>query len=299
MSGKVVGLTGSTGFVGGHIVTKLLEQGYTVKCLVRDPDAAQDLAQRGLRLYRGDVTVPGSVDREFFAETSSLIHLVGIIREVGKMTFEKVIFEGTRTIVDLAVALGSIEKFVHMSALGTGADATSDYHRTKFQAEEYVKNSGLNYTIIRPSLIYGPGGELIETLIKLVRYCPIVPALTGGQLQPVYVRDVAACFVDSLTNPRSDGRTISIGGADRLSLRQIIETLLRVLGKTRLVMTIPTPLVRAPAAVMEALLPRPPITREQLTLLEGDNTCDLAEAEEVFPWFSPVGLEDGLREFLK
>ena len=126
---------------------------------------------------------------------------MGIIFERPGASFEQVHVEGTRNMLVAADAAG-IKRFVHMSALGTRAGAGAAYHRTKWDAEEVVRASGLDYTIFRPSIIYGPGGEFINMLMRQVRLMPLVPVIGNGRyrMQPISVEDVAACFSASLAS---------------------------------------------------------------------------------------------------
>ncbi len=152
------------------------------------------------------------------ADCDAAIHLVGIIEEKPSkdITFEKMHVDATRRVLDAAKAVG-VERYVHMSALGTRPDAVSDYHKTKWHAEELVRASGLTYTIFRPSMIHGPRGEFMKQAASWAKgkaapfvfmpYFGFGPLGTGGsgKVQPVYVKDVAKVFVDALTNPKRRG----------------------------------------------------------------------------------------------
>ncbi len=297
---RVVGLTGGTGFVGGHVAKALREAGCRVRCLVRDRKSAATgpLGGLGVGFFLGDITRRESIDRTFFEGLTHIVHLVGIIRERGAQTFEAVHFEGTRNVVDLAREAGGVHRFVHMSALGTREGAASAYHRTKWKAEEYVRRSGLPYTIIRPSLIFGPEGEFVRMMTSMVRRFPVVVVPRSAPLQPVYVGDVARAFVRSLDEPTTDGAIIPVGGPDRATMGDIARVMARVMGLRRLVVELPLPLLRVPVAVMEHILPDPPVTSEQLSMLGEENTCHLEETRNHLPGFDPIGLEEGLKRCL-
>jgi len=299
MSREIVGLTGATGFVGRNIVQSLLEEGYHVHCLVREPSKAEHIKAPGVTLFKGDVTEKSSIDPAFLSGVSYLIHLVGIISEAGTQTFKRVHFEGTKNIVDLAHEQGGIKKYVQMSALGTRSNARSQYHRTKWQAEEYVRVSELSFTVLRPSLIFGPDGEFIRTFADVIRKSPVVPAISSGGFYPVHVRDVASCFVKALTADETNGKTVPLGGRERLTLKEIIETLCRLMGKKRVILPVPAAVIYPPALLMQSVLKRPPITPDQLRMLGEDNTYDIEETKKVFPDFNPIGFEEGLREFIE
>ncbi len=282
-----------------NILRKLLEEGYRVNCLVRNPARAEDIKAPGVAIFKGDVTDKSSIDPAFLASASYVIHLVGIIREVDTQTFKRVHFEGTKNLVDLVVEKGGVKKYVQMSALGTRPNARSKYHITKWQAEEYVRSRELNHTILRPSLIFGPEGEFIRTFTNLIRMSPVIPAVKSGMLQPIHVRDVAHCFVDSLRLEQTDGQTIPLCGSQRLTLREIIETLCRVMGKKRVIISVPSAAMYPPAFLLQTLLKNPPLTLDQLRMLEEDNTCNIDKVKKAFPGFNPIGFEEGLREYLR
>jgi uncharacterized protein YbjT (DUF2867 family) len=296
MKEEIVGVTGGTGFVGGNIIKKLQEEKWNVRSLARKPQDAKDLKKHGTEIYKGDVTDKSSIDKSFFRDLNYVIHLVGIIKESGDKTFEKVHFEGTKNIVDFAKEAG-VKKFIQMSALGTKPKAKSKYHSTKWMAEEYVRKSGLNYTIFRPSIIFGPNDEFINTFVRIIKLTPIVPLPKGGKLQPIYVGAVAHCFVQSLSDPKTDKRTFELGGSEKLTLEEIIRIILRVLDTERVLIPIPTSLMYAPAFLFQSVLKNPPLTLDQLKMLEEDNTCDMKEALDIFS-FSPLSLEKGLKEYL-
>lgn len=283
--------------MGRNVLARLLKGGYSVNILARNPEKALSLKAPGVEVFKGDITLPSSIDPEFFRDLDFLIHLVGIIREQGRQTFELVHFEGTKNIVDLAKKAG-IKKYVHMSSLGTRPDARSRYHKTKWKAEEYVRSSGLTYTIFRPSIIFGENGEFVDTLARLIRYVPIVPAIKSGKFQPVHVSDVAECFVRALDAEETNGRTIPVVGPEQLTLKEIIEEMCESMGKKRLIVSVPPDFMYIPTLLLQSVLKNPPLTTEDLIMLEEDNTASLDEVRAVFPDYSPTPLKEGLREFL-
>ena len=296
MKEEIVGVTGGTGFVGRNIVKKLLEDKWKVRCLVRKPEGSENLKKQGIEIYKGDITNKSSIDKFFLQDLSYLIHLVGIIKEVETQTFERIHFQGTKNLVDLAKD-SSVKKFIHMSALGTRPDARSRYHSTKWMAEEYLRKSGLNYTIFRPSIIFGPNDEFINTFIRIIKISPFIPVIKGGKLQPIYVGDVARCFIQALNNPKTDGKTFELRGTKKLTLEEIIKALLRVLNVERVLIPIPSFLMYPPAYLFQKVLRNPPLTLDQLIMLEEENACDMKEVQIIFS-FSPLPLEEGLTQYL-
>jgi NADH dehydrogenase len=186
-----------------------------------------------------------------------------------------------------------------MSALGTRAGAGAAYHRTKWDAEEIVRASGLDYTIFRPSIIYGPGGEFINMLAKQIRLMPLVPVIGNGQyrMQPIAVDDVAAAFSASLATNAAMNKIYEIGGPEALSYNQMIDTICRVMGKRRVKAHVPVGLVRPVAWLSEKVMPKPMLTRDQLAMLLADNVCDITAMRDELG-VDPVSFEDGLRGVL-
>lgn len=182
-------ITGATGFVGKHLAAHLVADGYQLRCMVRkeeDP-GARYLQRLGAELAVGDILSAKSV-AEAAHGADVFIHLVGIIFEPRGATFEQIHVRGTMNALAAASVSGA-RRYLHMSALGAGPGGPTQYFRTKWTAEEAVRDSGLAYTIFRPSLIYGPGGDFIRMLLRQVRLLPVVPVLGNGRyrMQPVSV----------------------------------------------------------------------------------------------------------------
>ena len=209
--------------------------------------------------------------------TDAVIHLVGIISEIGENTFENVHTRGTQNLLAAARSAG-IKRFVHMSALGTRPNAVSRYHKTKWAAEEAVRNSALDYTIFRPSLIFGPQDQFVNLFAKIIRFSPIVPILADDRahFQPVAIEDVASAFVRALNEPKSIGQTYDLCGPEALTLRQIVDAICRAMGRRRLKLRVPLFLSRLQANFLEFIFPllfgkAAPLNRDQLIMLHEDN----------------------------
>lgn len=302
-------VTGATGFVGREVVQQLHDAGHEVHFLTRRPTSASARAvEWGFdgQVHFGDVLDAQSV-LEAAKGRDSVIHLVGIISEVGDQTFENVHTRGTRNVVSAAKQAGA-RRFVHMSALGTRPDAASRYHQSKWAAEEIVRGSGLDFTIFRPSIIFGPGDGFVNLFAKIIRRSPIVPLIGGGRtrFQPVPVEDVAAAFVKSLTEPRAVGQTFDLCGTETLTLNEIVDAILVVMKRRRLKVHIPFPIARAQAAFLEfafryplrELRKAPPLNRDQVLMLREDNVGDGKPAMELFG-LKPVHFREGIARYLK
>lgn len=287
-------VTGGTGFVGRHILQRLKADGVDVTSLIRHYGDKEAIERMGFRAWVGNIW-DGETIEPAFRDIDAVIHLVGIIHPYGKNSFERVHVEGTANVVRWSRRNG-VKKIIHMSALGTRAGAVSRYHKTKWAGEEIVRLSGIDHTIFRPSVIFGEKCEFLQIMESLIRKPLITPVAGLGKnlMQPVHVDDVAASFAQALSDERCRNRTFELGGADRMSMDQIIDALTMAMGKRwKLKMHIPAYLLKFPLLVLEYTHPRPPLSRDQLKMLREDNICDMAEAKEVFPLkFS------GLREWL-
>ena len=299
-------VTGGTGFVGQEVLGQLHSAAHSIHVLARQPrsDRLQKIAsQYDLDIHPGDVLEANTIEGSL-AGVDAVIHLVGIISEAGTQTFENVHIRGTHNVVEASRKF-PIKRLVHMSALGTRAQAKSRYHQSKWAAEEIVRQSGLAFTIFRPSLIYGTGDVFVNLFEKLSRFSPFLPVMgTGrGKLQPVPVDAVARAFVKSLTEPKTIGQTYDLCGPDRLTLLEVLDTILAVTGRRRIRFHLPMPLAWQLAMLLEFVFPRllrrpPPLNRDQLLMLQEDNVGDPAPANRLFG-LQPIPFREGIARFLK
>jgi len=267
-------LTGTTGFVGRHMLRRLIEEGHTVRALVRDPDRAA--APRGVELVRGDVVENTGLE-EGIASCDAVVHLVGIIVEKGGNTFERVHHLGTRNVVEAARRAG-VRRFVHMSALGVRAYGAAAYQTTKWRGEEEVRHSGIPYCILRPSLIFGPGDGFVTQMMAAMRLAPVfrpVPGSGSPRFRPIFIEDVTACFARALTSDAATNQTIDLGGADELSLNQVLAEIARCAGVRKPSIHVPMPFMFLGAFFLQTLLKEPPVTVDQLRMLREGSTCDI------------------------
>jgi NADH dehydrogenase len=292
-------VTGGTGFVGRSVIRALLAHGFLVRALVR-PGSERDLMGfEAIERTPGDVMAPETLTPAV-EDCAAIIHLVGIIREHrGRgVTFEALHTRATENMLQLAKVAG-VSRFVHMSALGARPAARSRYHRTKWAAEEAVRASGLDWTIFRPSVIFGPGDELVSMLSTMVRRLPAVPVLGDGRyrLQPIAVEQVAEGFARALRAPKSDGRVYAAVGPLAYPFVEILDHIGAALGR-RAVRKIHVPLgpLRAATRIFQAL-PFFPITSDQLTMLEEESVADPAAFYADFQ-LAPQSLDEGLRRML-
>lgn len=293
-------VAGSTGYIGRHLVRRLVEQGERPRCLVRDPQkAARLLPVQQVEMVQGDTTQPASL-AEALKGVDTVIHAAFITadkKEGPGNRYTATNVQGTANLLRAAEEAG-VGRVIEMSGLGTRPDKPGSYMQGRYLAEQMLKESKLDWTIIQPSVLFGKGAPFIKGLVDLIQTSPVVPLIGGGKVmfQPIYVEDVVSVVLHVLAGPeRSSRKTFTIGGPDYYSFTQIIDALLHALHKTRLKAPAPRPLVGAGAAVMEAILPKPPLTKAALTLFSFDNTTDLNSVERDFG-FTPMPFTRFLEE---
>jgi uncharacterized protein YbjT (DUF2867 family) len=272
-------VTGSTGYVGHYVVKALLEAGHSVVSVSRD--AAKSKAASGAKLeifgnveYRmGDVS-NGNGLKEAMNGVEAVVHLVGIIAEKGLQTFARVHVDGTRNVLEAAKAAG-IKRYVHMSALGASANAVSGYSSSKFQAEELVRASNLDWTIFRPSLVFGVGDDFFGHVLKnLVSQAPIVPQIGDGMFlfRPIWVGDVAQCFVQALAKPDTIGKIFDLVGPKEFTFKELSALMQSVLGIKKPVVAVPMPIMDIMVPLMNIVPAIAPITKDQYAMMKAGNT---------------------------
>jgi len=292
----VILVTGGTGFVGTKIVHALRAEDRPVRVLARDPKDAETVAAWGCQVAEGDMTDAASL-RRAVAGCEAVIDLVAIISG-SRDDFQRVMIQGTRDLVAAAKDAG-VKRFVLMSALGVGErskDLTAYFH-AKWDEEQTVQSSGLDYTIFRPSFVFGPDGGSLPIYIRQVRWSPVITVIGDGKrkLQPIWVEDVAAFFAKALETPDALNRTFELGGPDVVTWDELYDRIRRVLGKRRGRVHLPYGLVRAGAAVVEKLPLDLPLSRDAVTMLESeDNVTDITPAVDTFG-IRPITLDEQLR----
>jgi uncharacterized protein YbjT (DUF2867 family) len=271
-------VTGATGFVGSRVVQDLRAAGHQVYAGSRGGKEVH--GAKGVAL---EVTNPESVNRTVDGvQPEAVIHLVGIIREKGSQTFEAVHTQGTQHLLEALKPYRS--RLVHMSALGAALDSPSGYSSSKARAEALVRASGLPYTIFRPSLIFGPGDDFFGNVLKnLVSLPPIVPIIGDGlfPFRPVWVGDVSRAFVRALELPQSLGQSYDLTGTTEYTFKELLTLELAALGRKKPMLHVPLFLMNLLVPLMQ-ILPNPPITKDQYSMLKAGNTANPSPAREVF-----------------
>lgn len=295
-------VTGASGFVGGHVMPALLGAGHRVVALVRNETAGQTVlgrlpaADRGnVELRTGDVTRPATLGPAL-AGVDAVAHLVAIPRDFnGGADLRLVNTEGTRAVVAAMQASG-VRRLVHMGALGVVDDPTLHYASSKAKGEALVAASGLDWTILKPSLQFGPGDGFFNVIAGLVRMSPgVVPVPGDGssRFQPIHAGDVARVVVASLADPTTISGTFELGGRRYWTYREIVREVLTALDKGRAILPMPVVLIRLVAGSAELVHLPFPVATDQLRQLRLDNIGPLDLIPSRFG-FEPRSMEGAL-----
>jgi NADH dehydrogenase len=295
-------VTGASGFVGGHVVPALLGAGHRVAALVRSDSAAVTVLERlpaadraNVEPRTGDVTRQATLGPAC-AGVDAVVHLVAIARDFkGGAELLLVNTEGTRAVV-AAMRNAGVSRLVHMGALGVADDPALYYASSKARGEAIVAGSELDWTILKPSLQFGPGDGFFNIIAGLVRLSPgVVPVPGDGsaRFQPIYAGDVARVVVASLADPSTVGGTFELGGPRYWTYRQITGEILTALGKRRTILPMPVPLIRLVAGAAELVHLPFPVATDQLRQLRLDNIGPLGVVAARFG-FEPRPMEGAL-----
>ncbi len=274
-------VTGATGFVGREMVRALRSRDVEVRCLVHTPGNERVLGN-DVDVHYGDVRDPAAL-RSAFYDVDVVVHLVAIIQEKGTLTLEGINHRGTVNVVEAASAAG-VKHFIQQSALGARDDPAYAYLYSKWRGEQAVIRSGLPYTILRPSVLFGPGDEFINLLAGLVKVFPLVPVPGTGRnrFQPLAVDELARCVAD--TGGREDlmGKVIEIGGPEHVSFDDLVDTIARACGARRLKVHVPLRFMHLAVRIIKAVTSRAPATPDQLRSMAIPNVAGLRTVEETF-----------------
>ena len=280
---KLVTVFGGSGFVGRYLVRALARSGWRVRVAVRRPDLVGHLQPMGgvgqIKPVFANVRHAESV-RAAVAHADVVVNLVGILAEGGKQSFEGVQAEGSRNIAEACAAAG-VSRLIQMSALGASHDSDSAYARTKAAGETAAHEAMPGNAItIRPSILFGPEDEFFNRFAGMAKIMPFVPVISPDtRFQPVYVADVAAFTAAAVDGHIPGGLTYELGGPEIRTFRELMELMLDITRQKRRVVAMPEGLARLQAKVL-SVLPKPPITEDQITLLQHDNVVsDAAIAE--------------------
>ena len=284
---------GGSGFIGRHLTAQLVACGARVRIAARHADR---LSEPQMEAVAADVLDDGSV-ASAVSGASAVVNLVGILSESGRQSYAALHVEAARRIALAAKKAGAL-RLIHLSALGASRRAPALSDRTKAEGEEHVRAAFSEATIIRPSLVFGSDDHFFTGWAAMAQRSPVLPLIGGGatKFQPAHVDDVAAAMAKILKRSETAGKTYELGGPDVYSFKQLLELLLAAAGWRRVWLSIPFPLADMLAGILE-LLPAPPLTRDQVRLLQTDKIISGREPTFADLDVRPTDLHAFLRAF--
>lgn len=278
----LVTVYGGSGFLGRHVVRALARRGYRIRAAVRRPELAgylQPLGRVGqIHAVQANLRYPQSVDAAA-RDADVLINLVGILFERGRQRFDAVMASGASAVAHAANTVGA--RVVHVSAIGADANASSSYARSKAEGEKLVRAEQPDATILRPSIMFGPEDSFFNRFAALARVVPALPLAGGGhtRFQPVFVGDVAEAIARAVDGQVRSGQTYELGGPQVRTFRELMEYVLAVTERSRLLIPLPFALMKAQAMFLQ-FLPNPLLTPDQVEMLRSDNVVSAQAAHE-------------------
>jgi uncharacterized protein YbjT (DUF2867 family) len=297
MSIKTICVLGGAGFVGSSVVAKLDAAGYQVKVLSRRRESAKHLILLpNVQVQECDV-MDNQTLKQALTGCDAVINLIGILHENRKTTFEAMHHQLARRVAQCCEELG-IKRLLHMSALQANKQAPSQYLRSKAAAESAINefSKKLAITIFRPSVIFGRDDSFLNLFASLVKFLPVIAlAKPKAKFQPIWVEDVAQCFVNALENTASYGKSYDLGGPTIYTLRELMQTVMTILGKPRPIIGLNDSLSMAQAFMME-LMPVKLMSRDNVRSMQVDSVCNHAIAPEL--GITPTALEVIVPEYL-
>ena len=283
----MIAVMGADGFVGRHIMRRLAEEGIAARALVRNVARASEVLPQGVEIAAADTTRPTTLGPALQG-VETIIHcafLVANRKQSAGNTYRETNVQGTKNLVAAAKEAG-VARICVMGGLGTVPSPRDAYLQGRYEADQAVKTSGLGWSILGPSVQFGAGSPFFTGLADLIRSpLPVVPMIGNGQVrfQPIWVEDVTTCMLKMAREPeRYNQQAIEVGGPEVYTYAQILDMLMRALGKRKLKVPGPKPLARLGAGMMEAVLPNPPVTRAATGLFDFDNVTALDSVERHF-----------------
>jgi NADH dehydrogenase len=289
-------VTGGTGFVGSHLLRRLAEtepRG-TVRTLVRNQ--AKALFPDGVSAVEGDITQPETLPAAV-AGVDVVIHAAAITgdrKEPYRGAYDRVNRVGTENLMSAAKSAG-VKRVVVVSGLGCRPAPAGTYMATRWGMEEAVRGSGIPFVILQPSVLFGDGAPFVTALAGLARVLPVLPLVGGGRtrFQPLWIEDLVTCLIASITSETPAGHTLSLGGSEWATFKEVLQTICRAMPARRLLVPLPMPIARIQARLMTAVLPNPPLTPAALELFSFDNATNLDAVDKAFG-FHPRGFREHL-----
>jgi uncharacterized protein YbjT (DUF2867 family) len=278
----LVTVFGGSGFLGRNVVRALCKRDYRVRVAVRRPELAGHLQPLGrvgqIHAVQANLRYPASVEAAM-RDSQVAVNLVAILAQSGAQTFDAVQIKGAETVAKAAAAAGA--SMVHVSAIGADEESSSHYARAKAAGEKAVLAALPSAVIMRPSVIFGPEDQFTNRFAALARMSPALPLIGGGttKMQPVYVGDVATAIADAVDGKARLGATYELGGPEVLTFREIMEIILEITDRKRMLMPLPFGLAKLQSIFLQFAPGMMKLTPDQVELLRHDNVVsDAAKA---------------------
>ena len=275
----LVTVFGGSGFLGRHVVRALVKRDYRIRVAVRRPELAGHLQPLGrvgqIHAVQANLRYPASVDAAM-RDAEVVINLVGILTESGAQSFDAVQAKGAGAVAAAAAGVGA--RMVHVSAIGADENSPSRYARAKAAGEKAVLAAIPSATIMRPSIVFGPEDEFTNRFAALAQFSPALPLIGGGRtrMQPVYVGDVAKAVADAAEGKTRPGGIYELGGPEALTMREIMQLILEVTDRKRMLVSLPFGLAKLQAVLLQFAPGALKLTPDQVELLRSDNVVSEA-----------------------
>ena len=298
-------IDGATGYLGSHLVSLLTREGFKVRCLTRKGSSKKDVEfLRNLTDDVVEVDIKNLNDEDasqVFKSVSHLVHLIGSIAPKKGETLSELHKNYTEIMVGYGQKF-NLQKIIHVTALGASADSQSVYHRTKWMAEEVVRESGIEYTILRPSLIIGRevgsrDSKLVKRLLNFILRKPYVPLINGGvnKVQPIFVNDVVEAIKCAIKST-DESNTLELGGVNPIEMRELVFALADHLNRKVKIFPLNDKFGKFVASVLEKVQDVPVISSDQVVLSLTDNICQENNFETLVGR-KPVSLADSIATY--
>lgn len=291
-------ITGSSGFIGRHLVENLAGEGYRLICFDRRPFPTHQNPNKNTTYILGDLDDKESLERTV-REANVCIHLASVINSKDETAFERVNIQGMSNIIEMSSKY-NMTKFVYISSSDVVVNPDSLYGQSKARAEELLRSSSLDYTILRPTVVYGRYDDKnISSIIKTINNSPVVPILGDGEYtrQPLYIEDLIYTIKKCIQIELSNRKTYHVGGRSILTMNDIIQTILRVLNKKRLKVHLPLNMTKNLCLLFAPWSPQLRRHVQQFMSIEKDKFLNIKSTEEELD-FKPTEFESGLRAML-
>ncbi|WP_368904435.1 complex I NDUFA9 subunit family protein [Taklimakanibacter lacteus] len=282
-SDTIITLIGGSGFLGRHIVRSLAKRGYRIRVACRRPDLAGHVQPLGvpgqIMPVQANVRYPASL-MAVCDGAHAVVNLTGILSSAGAQSFDGVHVFGAEASAKAAKA-AKARVFIQLSAIGADAHSASAYAKSKAEGEARAKAAFPGTIVLRPSVVFGPEDGLFNRFAAMARFSPVLPLIGGGttKFQPVFVGDIAQAATRLIEAGLASGRTYELGGPEVMTLREIFEFTLQTIGRKRLLVPVPWPVARVKGMIL-GLLPKPPLTSDQVELLKSDNVVSAEATHE-------------------